>query len=252
VNKGGKLKLLVSVADAAEARTALSGGADIIDAKDPSRGALGRVSPGALLQIRAAVPPDVPLSAALGEARDSDQVPGLFEGVDVPLSFVKLGLRGRDPETARGIVAAAAACASRLPGRPGLVVVAFADLQDADALSMREVAGLAIGAPARGLLVDTAHKDSGSLFDFAAFEELRDLRALLAMAQLSFAIAGCLTERHLPLAIRTGADIVGVRGAACDGGRTARVSAQAVARLVQALDREIPVVAPATREPVSA
>ncbi len=35
------MKLLVSVADAVEAHAALLGGADIIDAKDPTRGALG-------------------------------------------------------------------------------------------------------------------------------------------------------------------------------------------------------------------
>jgi hypothetical protein len=251
VNKGGKLKLLVSVADAAEARTALSGGADIIDAKDPSHGALGRVSRETLRQIRDAVPPEIPLSAALGEARCSEQVPGLFEEIDVPLSFVKLGLRGADAEAARGTVVAAAECASRLPGRPGLVVVAFADLQDVDAPSMREAAGLAVRSRVRGLLVDTAHKGSGSLFDIAPLAELRDLRALLATGRLGFAVAGSLTEQHLPLAIRTGADIVGVRGAVCDGGRTARVSAAAVVRLALALERETAVAAPATREPVS-
>jgi uncharacterized protein (UPF0264 family) len=35
------VRLLVSVANAAEARTALEGDADIIDVKDPSRGSLG-------------------------------------------------------------------------------------------------------------------------------------------------------------------------------------------------------------------
>jgi uncharacterized protein (UPF0264 family) len=38
------MQLLVSVADAREARAARLGGADVIDAKDPSRGALGSVS----------------------------------------------------------------------------------------------------------------------------------------------------------------------------------------------------------------
>ena len=39
------MKLLVSVADAAEARAAIEGGADIIDAKDPTTGALGPCLP---------------------------------------------------------------------------------------------------------------------------------------------------------------------------------------------------------------
>ena len=49
------MRLLVSVADAAEARAALAGGADIIDAKEPRHGALGAVAPDVLRAIRNAV-----------------------------------------------------------------------------------------------------------------------------------------------------------------------------------------------------
>ena len=47
------MKLLVSVSNADEAFAAVEGGADIIDAKDPSRGALGPVSPEAFLKSAA-------------------------------------------------------------------------------------------------------------------------------------------------------------------------------------------------------
>ena len=40
------MRLLVSVRSAAEVRPALAGGADIIDAKEPSLGSLGRGEPG--------------------------------------------------------------------------------------------------------------------------------------------------------------------------------------------------------------
>ena len=50
------MQLLVSVADAADAVAAIEGGADIIDAKDPSRGPLGPVSAAALDAILAAAP----------------------------------------------------------------------------------------------------------------------------------------------------------------------------------------------------
>ena len=49
------MRLLVSVTSAAEASAALAGGADVIDAKDPRRGALGAVSPQTLRAILAAV-----------------------------------------------------------------------------------------------------------------------------------------------------------------------------------------------------
>src|SRR4051812_47948913 len=43
--QGAVMELLVSVRSAKEVEAALAGGADIIDAKEPSRGSLGAVSP---------------------------------------------------------------------------------------------------------------------------------------------------------------------------------------------------------------
>src|SRR5438094_1907571 len=64
------MRLLVSVADPSEARAALEGGADVIDAKQPRRGALGPVRPDVLAAIRQVVGAARPVSAALGDARD--------------------------------------------------------------------------------------------------------------------------------------------------------------------------------------
>ena len=50
------MRLLVSVRDVRDARAAVRGGADIVDAKDPRRGALGPVTHRILARIRAAVP----------------------------------------------------------------------------------------------------------------------------------------------------------------------------------------------------
>ena len=68
------MQLLVSVANAIEARQALEGGADLIDAKDPSAGALGAVSLDALRQIRDAVSGRCVVSAALGDAIEEEGI----------------------------------------------------------------------------------------------------------------------------------------------------------------------------------
>src|SRR6266436_521775 len=57
------MQLLISVAGPADARAALLGGADVIDAKDPRHGALGPVTLHRLAAIRAAVGGARPLSA---------------------------------------------------------------------------------------------------------------------------------------------------------------------------------------------
>ena len=44
--RGGRVRLLVSVIDAAEARLAVAGGVDIVDVKNPAEGSLGAPAPG--------------------------------------------------------------------------------------------------------------------------------------------------------------------------------------------------------------
>src|SRR5260370_12509889 len=92
------MRLLVSVAGPADARAALAGGADVIDAKDPGRGALGPVGAGALAAIRLTVGTARPLSAALGDARQTGVTERAVRAVaGVGLAFVKIGFAGATP-----------------------------------------------------------------------------------------------------------------------------------------------------------
>ena len=50
-----------------EARVAAAAGADVIDVKDPSRGALGEAAPHVVRAVREATPAHLPVSAALGD-----------------------------------------------------------------------------------------------------------------------------------------------------------------------------------------
>ena len=84
-------RLLVSVRSAAEAQRALSGGADLIDVKEPGSGSLGAASPEVWCQVAAVIGPARPLSAALGELLVFKPVP------DTALQgyrYAKLGLAG--------------------------------------------------------------------------------------------------------------------------------------------------------------
>src|SRR5437763_501111 len=81
------MQLLISVAGPAEARAALRGGADVIDAKDPRRGALGPVPPHRLAAVRAAVAGAV-LAALAGGRSGSDFVGARAFGAEL------VGVRG--------------------------------------------------------------------------------------------------------------------------------------------------------------
>ena len=63
-------ELLISVRNPSEALTALEGGADWIDVKEPDNGALGKASNETLVAVANALPLNTKLSAALGEASE--------------------------------------------------------------------------------------------------------------------------------------------------------------------------------------
>jgi len=219
------MRLLVSVRDVRDARAAVRGGADIVDAKDPRCGALGPVTPRILARIRSAVPSAIPVSAALGDAAAERAVP---RGV----AYVKVGLRDvGGARRARALVHGAAQGAGEAGA--ALVLVAYADATRAGSVPPLAVVEIAAAAGARGVLLDTAFKNRGSLFELLEIARVAQWLAAARAAKLFTALAGSLGwgEPGLRTALALGADIVGVRGAACDGGRTGRVSVARVTAL---------------------
>ena len=143
-------------------------------------------------------------------------------------ALVKVGFAGINDA---GRVSALTEAAVRgAAGHGGVVVVAYADAVCAASLATGALVAVAARAGATGLLIDTAEKDGAGLRALVA----RTLAAWVADAQeagLMVALAGQLTADDLRFVHDTGADIAGVRGAACDGGRTGRVSADKVSAL---------------------
>ncbi|HXG44176.1 MAG TPA: (5-formylfuran-3-yl)methyl phosphate synthase [Gemmatimonadales bacterium] len=228
------MRLLVSVSDAAEARAALAGGAQIVDAKDPARGTLAPLTPALLRAVREAVPAEVPLSAALGDAGTVAELAARVEGITVTLSFVKLGFRGfPSPRAAAAVLAGLAELARSLPGSPGVIAVAYADWERVGSLPVEVFPALVGECGGAGLLVDTALKDGTTLFDWMSVSDLGRVGAEVLKVAPEFALAGSLGVEHLALARSAGATVVGVRGAACDGGRRGRVSEARVAQLAR-------------------
>jgi len=226
------MRLLVSVADDGEARTALAAGADIIDAKNPRRGPLGAVTSRTLAAIVGAVRPHRPVSAALGDALSTGDVRrSVAEAAACGASFVKVGFRGvaSEARALRLSVTAQGACISR-PATT-LVLVAYADAARAGSPSPDALVAVAARCGASGVLLDTCVKDAGGLFDVQSFDRVSAWVALAHDHGLRAGLAGGLAAGDLAMAEATGADLVGVRGAACDGGRNGRVSGCLVARL---------------------
>jgi uncharacterized protein (UPF0264 family) len=245
------MRLLVSVASAWEAREALAGGAEIIDAKDPLAGALGPVAVGVLRDIHAAIAGRRTLSAALGDATSEAGVErDTHAFFTAGASFVKIGFLGIDSASRLAALAAAAirgAAAVRAAaptgcnqgpapaplqrrngsGAPanGVILVAYADLTPITTPGPAALVDLAERSGAAGVLLDTARKTGPGLRALAPVAALTAWVARAHEAGLLVALAGKLAAGDLSFVRDTGADIVGVRGAACEGGRTGRIAA---------------------------
>lgn len=225
------MQLLVSVVNAREARAALFGGADLIDAKDPRRGALGAVPLRVLRSIYAAVHARCPVSAALGDAVGEAALERrVYLAAAAGVAYVKVGFRGIT-SPARALALATAAVHAAQNGRTKIVVVAYADAARAGTLLPTTLAEIAARGGARGVLLDTAFKDAGGLFDLLTSQTVSEWVDAAHAAGLKVGLAGGLAARDLVTAGALGADLVGVRGAACNGGRTGCVSKTRVVQL---------------------
>jgi len=217
------VRLLVSVVDATEARAAATAGADIVDVKNPVEGSLGAPSPAVIEAVRAAVPAEVPVSAAIGDMPDLPGTAALaaLGAARSGARFVKVGLWGvsAEPEA----IALLRAVREAVDPVPGAVVVAGA-YADAERVAHAPLAPelLPEVAQAAGIevcLLDTAIKDGSGLLDWLSPEALTALVDEAHELGLEVALAGALRAEDLPVAGATGADIVGVRSAACADGR---------------------------------
>jgi uncharacterized protein (UPF0264 family) len=239
------MQLLVSVRSADEVAPAIEGGADIIDAKEPARGALGRVSADTLLAILSRVPPECCISVALGDVSSADEVDSALAGCShidhsSPI-YLKVGFAGvTSPATIRRLIHHTVRGASRHPILQ-IIPVAYADARRARTVAPHVLLELAAESRATGLLVDTYIKDGRGLLSWFPPATLAQMIGAVHREGLVAAVAGALKPDDIYLLRGVGADVIGVRGAACEGGREGRVAAHRVRSLRLALTATDPV-----------
>ena len=149
------MRLLISVRDGSEASAALAGGADLIDAKDPTAGALGAVALQTLVEIHRVVERARPVTAALGDAFTEDTTEQLACAfASAGTAFVKIGFAGvSDQRHAAALIRAAvrgARAGSDMACR--VIAVAYADSCFARSLPLGQLNAVAATAGAAGVL----------------------------------------------------------------------------------------------------
>jgi (5-formylfuran-3-yl)methyl phosphate synthase len=226
--------LLVSVRDTAEALAALRGGAALIDVKEPRHGSLGAAAPEVWRQVRDAVPPHVPCSAALGELPDvSPRQARHWRAGLAGYQFAKLGLSdcgGMSDWQCRW-----QALLRELPPETRPVAVIYADWHSAKAPAPDEILSAAIHCACSAILIDTFDKTQGSITAHFSPPDIQHILSSARAARLTTVLAGSLTPALARELLPQGADFMAVRGAVCQGGRSGMVEERLVSDFVKIL-----------------
>jgi (5-formylfuran-3-yl)methyl phosphate synthase len=210
------MRLMISVVSAVEAREAISGGAEILDVKNPAEGSLGAQPPFVIREIKSLSSGKIEISAAIG---DMPNLPGTaalaaLGAATCGADYVKVGLYGPRNE-ADAVSLLREVQQSVRDFKTSVIAAAYADFERAGTLDPACLPGIAAQGGVQGCLLDTAVKDGHTLFDFLNVRTLRSIIDQAHAAGLLFGIAGALREQDLPLARDLGVDVVGLRTAVC-------------------------------------
>ena len=216
------MRLLVSVRDAAEAHAALAGGADIIDAKEPALGPLAPVSP-----RRSSPSARASRSAWRSAWRWATPRPRRWSRVVASVAplqrraalYFKAAVISSGP-TRRPSGIAAACRHARDAARIGraLIVARYVD-RPADASVPRPDGSRCVRpSGARGLLLDTSRKHGPNLFGSVGRARTGSAPEQAARARhLARHCGGCHRSRAWRRLGVVQPDVLGVRGAVCEG-----------------------------------
>lgn len=225
-------RLLVSVRDAAEAQTAAECSVDLIDVKEPANGPLGAPAPAVVASVADVVGSAQPISIALGELIELpprlDHAPPHLASVE----FAKIGLAGAGG-VRRWWVDWEQAWSS-FPAHLSRVGVIYVDWQAARAPDPRTALRVFLDGGCRAVLFDTFQKGGRSLLDHGSGDLAEWIDAARTAAPL-LVLAGSLSTSRLELLRPYAPEYVAIRGAACEGGRLGRISAERVRSFAAAL-----------------
>lgn len=239
------MKLLISPQTETEATEAIAGGADIIDVKNPKEGPLGANFPWVIKRIRQIAPKSTEVSCTLGEVPN---LPGSMSlaalgaaatGVD----YIKAGLYGlKTAEEAVYLMQNVTKAAKDYNSSIKVVTSGYADADRISTVDPLLVPKIAHEAKADIAMIDTAIKDGKNLFSFLTKPQLQRFVEEAHNYGLKAALAGSLQKVDLPVVYALGADVVGLRGAACTfsdrvNGRITREKVQELVAVVKRAEK---------------
>lgn len=199
--------MLASVVDAAEAKLAFDGGADVIDFCDLGGGPLGPIDAAMIASALAAIDKPAMVSAALGAPPyDAETISARAQA----LVAAGVGTLRLAPDALGQLEGAL----FRLARKARLVGALFADRNpDFGALERLSTLGF------HGALIDVAEKGGGRLFDHLPPARIEAFCRRCHELNLAAWVAGSLQTPDIPRLMIVEPDVLGFRSALCRRGR---------------------------------
>ena len=217
-------KMLASVNSLEEALIAQHAKVDIIDLKQPARGALGALDIVDVQTIVTALEQTCPISATVGDLPMQAEL--IFSAVEkmaeTGVEYIKIGffpdsdwapiINQLQVLTQRGLK---------------LIAVLFADQQpDLKSISLFSEADF------NGVMLDTMNKTKGSLTQVMSLETIQEFVRSAQQQQLLCGLAGSLRESDIATLLPLQADYLGFRGALCvNHQRTSELDSESLLRI---------------------
>ncbi len=203
-----------------EALSALEGGADIIDVKNPKEGALGANFPWIISKIRDSIPSKIKISAAIG---DFPNLPGSASlavrgALDAGADIVKVGIR--EPEELEEVtyfMKKATKSLKEASKSAKIVACGYGDYKRSGTVKPGILLEAAQESDADIAMLDTLKKDGKPLTDFLSLKKLKEFVEDAHSRGLQASLAGSLGIEEIQKIKDIHPDIIGVRGAVCEG-----------------------------------
>ncbi|MFK8027706.1 MAG: (5-formylfuran-3-yl)methyl phosphate synthase [Gammaproteobacteria bacterium] len=227
---------LASVDNLEDAITVSEHGADIIDLKDPSQGALGGLTIKSIHNIVDHLWEKSIVSATVGDL-DADVsliLDSIEKVADTGVDYVKVGMFSQ------------AHIDKCLPtfeyhARRGIKIIAvlFADVN----FDIQQTVKICKKAHLTGVMMDTAGKNAGSLLLHRDINELSNFLHTAKNLGLLTGLAGSLREKDIETLLPINPDYIGFRTALCKNlKRTERISADSVIRIRNSIPQALKAV----------
>ena len=244
------MQVLISPVSLEEAASILDTGVDIIDVKNVNEGSLGAQFPWQTCAVvELTRPRGVKTSATLGDLPYKPGTAALaaYGAAQCGVTYIKAGLHGLNTyDQAREMMEAVRRAVRMVSEDADVVAAGYADYRRFNGLHPLDLVRAARDAQCNVVMVDTAMKDGKNLFDAMSLEEIHEFIRQGQEAGMKVALAGSLKAEHAAILLELNPDIIGVRGAVCEGkDRKTRISPEKTRRFIPIFHDAAPAVHPA-------